>query len=183
MPSVCFNTKWFILFMFFGFSIIGLSLFLAYRKTIENLQGSPLNYIPDPDPFPITPTMPERQLLRMRDNMYRDRNPFPNMYGFPTPPVIPRPPAPGYGDNYDGRIGFAFNNTKDKYRLPLYGQREYPGSRNYRYFVLDHTGHQNKIELDLRDFISNGDEIKIPGYEGNFTVQLYDRDLPRYFPN
>lgn len=180
MPTVCFNTKWFLLFMFTGFSIIGLSLWIAYKNSvIENLRGS--KYTPEPDPFPITPTPPTRQLLRAQDIMYRSGD----IHGFPPPPVFPRPPAPGYGDNYDGRIGFVFNENKEhgafeKYRLPLYGQRDYPGSRNYRYFVLDHTQHQNKIELDFKDYLGNDDKVKVPGYDGEFTVQLYDRDLPRF---
>jgi hypothetical protein len=79
--------------------------------------------------------------------------------------------------------GVLNHDSNEEYKLPLYGDREYPGSREYEYVVLDHTIHQNRIELgQRRDVITDGEKIQVPGYPGTFTTHLYENQGPRYNP-
>ena len=86
--------------------------------------------------------------------------------------VVAPPPPPPITEK-DLRIGLLIHDKNEEYRLPLYGNRAFLGSRGYRYYTYDHTPHENLVELDYNDFLSNGDTVKVPGYPGVFTVQLY----------
>lgn len=126
----------------------------------------------------VTGVNPLEIQMNRRDYDIQFRSPNPKFTDIPV--VLP---VHGYDDGLFSRLGLVYHNTNEEYKLPLFGKRDYPGSRHYRYYVLDHTTHQNKIELDSKEFLNNGDAVKVPGYPGHFTVHLNDYDFPQYHPN
>ena len=172
-------------------------------RVMENITGSRLPEPALPDPLPYYNSPSRLQMLRMQDQLYRNQMfPVDDMYRveriaavrnaelFPPVPRLMRPITqviPGLHNYDDGnytKIGYVFNENNEKYRLPLFEKRDYLSSnRDYRYYVLDHTNYQNKIRLDFKNYMSDGDKIKIPGYPGEFNVQLYDHDFPQFHPN
>tara|TARA_R100001163_G_C5061462_1_gene198368 strand:- start:56 stop:757 length:702 start_codon:yes stop_codon:yes gene_type:complete len=67
--------------------------------------------------------------------------------------------------------------------LKLFGRRI--DSYRYEYYVTHHDDSSSlKIPLKRRGDreINDGDEISVPGYPGNFTVDLYDYESPKYIP-
>lgn len=181
MPNMlCFDRKTFLLYFIVGLSIIGFSLWKTY-----NTSQQPINVTVNTPPAVIaegylaegypaeSPNVPP---YRQADLLFR--GPDPQFVDMRVPTNIH-----GYSDGLFSRMGILYHDTNQEYRLPLFGRRDYPMSRDYRYYVMDHTIHQNKIELDPKDFLNDGDKTKVPGYPGRFTVHLYAVDFPSFHPN
>lgn len=83
-------------------------------------------------------------------------------------------------------------NSSDTVILPLYGQPTYPGSNKWNYYTSSDKYHTFKMPLTINgrkctddigcSEINNGDTISLPQYNGDFTVEIYDFDKPRYIP-
>jgi hypothetical protein len=147
---------------------------MAFLLIPQMLQSS------NPPTITTTPTITTQKSQSSNDYPIIEppRYPSQSYYGHAYPPSFGNEPTLG------GQRGVLQHDENDNYKLPLYGDREYPGSRNYQYTVLDHTRHRNRIELETKyDTITDGEKITVPGYTGTFTVHLYDNQGPRYYPN
>ena len=83
-------------------------------------------------------------------------------------------------------------NNNSSQILGLYGKPIYPGSNKWSYYTAS-DGH-NSIKMPLThngkkcdgtygcDELYDGDIISIPSYNGNFKVNIYDYDKPKYIP-
>lgn len=83
-------------------------------------------------------------------------------------------------------------NSNETVILPLYGQPTYPGSNKWNYYTSSDKYHTFKMPITVNgrkctddtgcNEIYNGDTITMPQYNGDFTVEIYDYDKPRYIP-
>jgi len=83
-------------------------------------------------------------------------------------------------------------NNNSSQILGLYGKPIHPGSNKWSYYTSS-DGH-NSIKMPLThkgkvcdqdqgcEELYDGDSITIPSYNGNFTVNIYKYDKPRYIP-
>ena len=83
-------------------------------------------------------------------------------------------------------------NSSETTILPLYGRPTYPGSNKWNYYTSSDkfqavkipVSHQNKDcqnEYGCGE-LYNDDSVKIPAYNGDFKVNIYQFDSPRYIP-
>ena len=81
------------------------------------------------------------------------------------------------------QVGILLKSDDSGETFALFGRREYPGSRNYEYFVTSSSKHNAlKIPLENKKELYNDNELNIPGYSGNYKVKLYEFDSPKYIP-
>ena len=83
------------------------------------------------------------------------------------------------------------NNT-DSVILPLFGRPTYRGSQLYNYYTATDKYHQVRVPLTINGDnctdkrgckeLYDNDSVQVPGYNGNFKVQIYKLDYPRYIP-
>src|SRR3989338_10261433 len=80
------------------------------------------------------------------------------------------------------QMGYLYLGGKSKVMMPLYGRRAY--GNKYDYYTSHHENTQVKIPVDVKghEELSDGDNLKLPGYKVKFTVKLYENDYPRYLP-
>ena len=120
-----------------------------------------------------------------------------NTYGVPIN-VPTRGVSAGYqqvGVLYKNEIsdgGKTIGNSSDTVILPLFGQPTYPGSNKWNYYTSSDKYHTFKmpVTIDGRKCtddhgcgeIYTGHNIALPAYNGNFRVEVYDFDKPRYIP-
>ena len=107
--------------------------------------------------------------------------------------VPTRGPAPQYE-----RIGTLHEvsgpNEKRDMVLPLFGRQTYARSSKWMYYTM--TDQQNMVQLPVHnirrqncmseygcDEIYSDDVININAYSGEFRVNLYTPQYPRYIPN
>jgi len=183
MPGICFDSTSFLLYITVTLAIMGYLLWKTYQKSNTHISITNVPNVPSvpnvsegyhaPPNFPESPNMPP---YREADVAFRT----PNTHFMDH--RIPIPVAP-YDDGMFNRMGILYHNTNEEYRLPLYGRRDYFNRGNYLYYVIDHTINQNKVALDVKDFLNDGDQVNVPGYPGKFTVHLYDVDFPWFHPN
>lgn len=83
-------------------------------------------------------------------------------------------------------------NNSETAIFPLYGRPIYPGSNKWSYYTasdkfnsvkmpISHNGRRCDADYGCQELYS-GDIIQIPAYNGNFKVEIYDYDKPRYIP-
>ena len=83
-------------------------------------------------------------------------------------------------------------NNSDTAIFPLYGRPIYPGSNKWSYYTasdkfnsvkmpITHNGRRCDADYGCHE-LYNGDIIQIPAYNGDFKVDIYDYDKPRYIP-
>ena len=96
-------------------------------------------------------------------------------------------PTRGLPDNFH-QVGVVLrDNTETAYNL--FGRQKFPGSSQYEYYVVGTMGFNTvKLPIKIRGDkeVEDGQSIDIPGTRpdaGQFKVQLYDYDAPRYYPN
>lgn len=120
-----------------------------------------------------------------------------NTYGVPIN-IPTRGVSAGYqqvGVLYKNEIsddGKTIGNSSDTVILPLFGQPTYPGSNKWNYYTSSDKYHTFKMPVTINgrkctddtgcSEIYNGDDISLPAYNGNFRVEIYDFDKPRYIP-
>lgn len=87
-------------------------------------------------------------------------------------------------DNYESDNKIVIINKELK-KLKLFGRQIYPGSDTYEYYALDDNfGNYIKYEISHKyRELYNNDKVYINGFNSSFTVDLYKRDMPRYFPH
>lgn len=95
-------------------------------------------------------------------------------------------PTRGLPDSYH-LIGLILrNNTESAFNL--FGRQTYPGSNQWEYYVQGSMSDTSvKIPLKIRGDreIEDGQTITVPGTDpskGDYTVKLYNYDIPRYNP-
>lgn len=173
---------------FFTFLVIGLAIVSYVFYTQNTVSGGEkkqhfINVTLPPQKterdYPLS--YPGEIAPRMSPHRERDEQ-FRKMYPHFTDLPINIHNTP-YDDGLYQRLGVLLHDTNQEYRLPLYGKREYPNSSYYNYYAVDHSVHQNKIELDAKRELFDGDEVPVPGYPGVFKVYFYHDDAPRYHPN
>jgi hypothetical protein len=83
-------------------------------------------------------------------------------------------------------------NNSETAVFPLYGRPLYPGSNKWSYYTasdkfnsvkmpISHNGRRCDADYGCHE-LYNGDIIQIPAYNGDFKVEIYDYDKPRYIP-
>ncbi len=94
-------------------------------------------------------------------------------------------------ENIDKAIDKPGNNDESVI-LGLYGKPTYRGSNRWLYYVISEKN-SIKIPLKLEDVdctsdnrgckeLMDGDNINVPQYNGEFQVNIYKFDAPRYIP-
>ena len=97
----------------------------------------------------------------------------------------------GKKENIDKAIDKPGNNDESVI-LGLYGKQTYKGSNRWLYYVISEKN-SIKIPLKIEDVdctsdnrgckeLMNGDTINVPQYNGEFQVNIYKFDAPRYIP-
>ena len=83
-------------------------------------------------------------------------------------------------------------NNSETSVFPLYGRPIYPGSNKWSYYTasdkfnsvkmpISHNGRRCDADYGCQELYT-GDMIQIPAYNGDFKVEIYDYDKPRYIP-
>ena len=96
-------------------------------------------------------------------------------------------PTRGLPDNYHS-VGVLVRK-KDEKVLQLFGRQKYPGSSQWEYYVsgADSYGFPNKMPVVVRGDkeLDDKQKIELPWLDkskGDFEVNLYNYDVPRYNP-
>jgi hypothetical protein len=178
-------------------SFILLTLYYFYNLNKLELQKNdlkkPTDKIQEP-PIIINPFIEKRVLLQNRDRMvlYDDLHPPERRdqeYAYPDKYVksLINLPTRGLPDNYSP-MGVLVRKDDEKV-LQLYGRQKYPGSNEWEYYVMgnDPSSFPNKMPIQRKNKreIMDKDKIKIQWLDpskGEFEVNLYDYDVPRYDP-
>jgi hypothetical protein len=96
-------------------------------------------------------------------------------------------PTRGLPDNFHS-VGVLVRK-KDEKVLQLFGRQKYPGSSQWEYYVAgaDSYGYPNKMPVGVRGDreLDDKQKIDLPWLDkskGDFEVNLYNYDIPRYNP-
>lgn len=114
---------------------------------------------------------------------------YENTYGIPIN-VATRGQSGGFQ-----QVGMLYrdeNSRGDNTVLPLYGRPIYPGSNKWNYYTssdkyhsvkmpITHNGRKCDADYGCDELYSN-DMIQLTSYDGDFKVEIYDYDKPRYIP-
>jgi hypothetical protein len=83
-------------------------------------------------------------------------------------------------------------NNNESNILPLFGRPTYSGSNKWNYYTSSDKFQNVKLPININgrkctddlgcNELMNGDIITVPSYNGNFKVEIYDFDRPRYIP-
>ena len=83
------------------------------------------------------------------------------------------------------------NNT-DSVVLPLFAKPIYDGANQWNYYTATDKFHQIKLPLSINGKNCTDDQgckelfgletVNVPGYNGNFLVNIYKNDSPKYIP-
>tara|TARA_B110000114_G_C15054703_1_gene382738 strand:- start:255 stop:989 length:735 start_codon:yes stop_codon:yes gene_type:complete len=83
-------------------------------------------------------------------------------------------------------------NNNEPVILPLFGRETYNGSNKWMYYTTTDKNNQVKIPISNKskecnseygcEELYDGDNISIPAYNGDFKVNKYQFDKPRYIP-
>lgn len=138
-----------------------------------------------------------KNLERIINPMLPPERSYTNTYGVPI-----NIPSRGIDQPYQ-QIGILYKddiqdinkqigNNTDNNILPLFGKPTYSGSNKWNYYTSSDKYHSYKIPFHINgkkstdeygcNELYNGDSINIPSYNGNFKVEIYDYDKPKYIP-
>ena len=190
MSQICFDTK-----NIYIICIVVIGLFIFSSYIVRN-----------PLKCPIYQTCPQCKLVQMtQKSIIKDENqirrnindelvPPQRSYEF-TRRSMPPPSGDGIEINVPTRgelpifqkIGVLLKSDSsgdtDNARLPLFGRPKYPGSNDYDYYVMDGSRNSNKIAIEIKKKqLDNNDQINVSGFNGVYSVSLYQYDQPRYIP-
>ena len=89
-------------------------------------------------------------------------------------------PTQGEYGNFQ-QVGYAYKHDNPDQMFQLFGRRIH--SNKYEYYVV-HPYTQIKMPIKVKNDweINNDERITITGFPGDFKVQIYDLDQPRYVP-
>lgn len=206
MPKVCLDRNIFLTFGILGFALV---IYLSQARISGECptckrcpKCSPCEKCPEcpkcpPAQCPPCPKCPPTVIAPPPPSIDKQRIYDPTIE--PERSYIPGDPrAPGYG-GYGGagipiniktrgeftrfqKVGTVF---KDNEHLALFEKPSDYRRDRYEYYVIDNTRSRNKIKIgDRQDIyeLDSGDTVTVPGFSGDFTVQKYDIDEPRYIP-
>ena len=190
MSQICFDIK-----NIYIICIVVIGLFIFSSYIVRN-----------PLKCPIYQTCPQCKLVQMtQKSIIKDENqirrnindelvPPQRSYEF-TRRSMPPPSGDGIEINVPTRgelpifqkIGVLLKSDSsgdtDNARLPLFGRPKYPGSNDYDYYVMDGSRNSNKIAIEIKKKqLDNNDQINVSGFNGVYSVSLYQYDQPRYIP-
>ena len=77
------------------------------------------------------------------------------------------------------------SRENDEKIVQLFGRATFPGSNQYEYYATtEQYGFANKIPIETKGKkeIEDGQMINIPMLKGEFKVNLYNYNTPRYNP-
>lgn len=80
-------------------------------------------------------------------------------------------------------MGYLYNTDDQELAMPLIGRRIH--SNKYEYYTFHHKHPEIKIPINITGDkeINHGDTVNISSYpDTNFTVSIYETDVPRYVP-
>lgn len=92
------------------------------------------------------------------------------------------------------QIGYIYSDDEGENKLiyPLYGKQLWRGSSKWSYYTGTDKMHQIKLPIIYNnrqcmgehgcDELYNNDIIKIPPYNKDFKVEIYNLDAPKYIP-
>jgi hypothetical protein len=96
-------------------------------------------------------------------------------------------PSRGLPDNYQS-VGALVRKADEKI-LQLFGRQKYAGSNQWEYYVsgMDRYGFPNKMPVKVKGDreLTDKDKIQLDWLDkskGDFEINLYDFDIPRYNP-
>jgi len=106
------------------------------------------------------------------------RGPFSPMLAEKTLPI--NIPTHGEYGNFQ-QVGYVYKLNNPDQMFKLFGRRIH--SNKYEYYVVHpYTGIKMPIKVKNDWELNNGEKVTITGFPGDFTVQIYDLDQPRYVP-
>ena len=105
---------------------------------------------------------------------------------FLSPPINMQPimpiniPTQGDFGNFQD-VGYVYHPQNPELMFPLFGRQIY--SNKYEYYVI-HPYNKIKISIKVKNDweLNKDDAVKIKGFPGDFVVEIYDLDQPRYIP-
>jgi hypothetical protein len=142
----------------------------------------------------INPIVEKRMILEQRDRraINDDLSPPERRdpeHSYPDKEVknIINIPTRGLPDNYHS-VGVLVRKEDEKV-LQLFGRQKYPGSNQWEYYVtgMDRYGFPNKMPVKIKGDkeVNDKDKIELDWLDkskGDFEVNLYNFDTPRYNP-
>ena len=186
--NLCMSKNYIVILIFF---FIGLTIFYIYKKSydINNLNDSSTNkykyiYLNNN----ISNILPLQKLLENRDKsiLYDPLIAPEKRASYDQYPLYNNNqiniPTRGYPDNYQ-LLGLLYKKNDNKI-LQLFGRATFPGSNQYEYYAItEQHGFMNKIPLEEKKEIFDGDLIKVSIIDDkeSFHVKLYNNTL-RYNP-
>ena len=79
------------------------------------------------------------------------------------------------------QVGYLHSKDDVDQAMPLMGRRL--NSSQWEYYTFHHNNPTIKIPIETRKQEIYADtELKVPGYNGDFSVKIYSLDHPRYIP-
>ena len=199
--TICLSTEYYMLLMLFFVSI---TLFYIYK--IQNIDfklglnnnldflSKQMNILDDVPIITRRANFEKRDYLENRDKeaVYNDFKPpekrlpeyqYPNRYVRNSINISTR----GTPDNYHA-VGTLVRKEDEKI-LQLYGRQTFPGSNQWEYYVTgaDTYGFPNKMPIQSKGKreIEDKQRIDVPFLDkkkGDFEVNIYNFDVPRYNP-
>lgn len=159
--------------------------------TVENHRRPNLNQISYPD------YLHQKNHERVINPLLPPERSYENTYGVPIN-IPTRGSSGGFqqvGMLYKQNItdsSATIGNSSETAVFPLYGRPIYPGSNKWSYYTasdkfnsvkmpISHNGRRCDGDYGCQE-LYNGDIIQIPAYNGDFKVEIYDYDKPRYIP-
>ena len=192
MSQICFDTK-----NIYIICIVVIGLFIFSSYIVRNPLKCPI-YQTCPQCKLVQMTQKSRSIIKdenwIRRNINDELVPPQRSYEF-TRRSMPPPSGDGIEINVPTRgelpifqkIGVLLKSDSsgdtDNARLPLFGRPKYPGSNDYDYYVMDGSRNSNKIAIEIKKKqLDNNDQINVSGFNGVYSVSLYQYDQPRYIP-
>ena len=192
MSQICFDIK-----NIYIICIVVIGLFIFSSYIVRNPLKCPI-YQTCPQCKLVQMTQKSRSIIKdenwIRRNINDELVPPQRSYEF-TRRSMPPPSGDGIEINVPTRgelpifqkIGVLLKSDSsgdtDNARLPLFGRPKYPGSNDYDYYVMDGSRNSNKIAIEIKKKqLDNNDQINVSGFNGVYSVSLYQYDQPRYIP-
>ena len=188
MEKVCFNSNTFALVLIINVAIILWSLYQVYiRESERHFAIIQENY---------AKTEVNQQTLQQIENIIDQKMTTLGRSEIDRPEILPPPglrnpryderfitpvytPTRGHpGDFYI--VGYLSNSKNSDQMLKLLERYLY--SNRYEYCTTHHLDQTIRIPIYTHNYeqLTDGDQVKVPGYKGKFKVHIYPRDGPLF---
>lgn len=122
---------------------------------------------------------------------------YENTYGIPI-----NVPTRGASSGYQ-QVGYMYKDStisdsntigsgSESVLIPIYGRPTYPGGKKWNYYVSSDKFHSVKIPFNYNGRqsdddhgvteLNDGETVELPAYNGQFQVNMYNYDSPKYLP-